>query len=153
MQAHFGLGAATMIDSLKIKWPSGTVDVRTNIKADTVLTITETPSTAVQEGAHETAPRAFELAQNYPNPFSAKGRGHLGNPATAIRYSLPEARAVKLVVYDTLGQVVATLVDERKSAGTNVALFEASEQLTAGVYFYRLHDGDFEQTRKLLVVR
>ncbi len=144
LQVHFGLGTATKVDSLKVLWPSGQIDIRTNIKADTALTIIESPSTSVQEGAHETSPREFELAQNYPNPF---------NPATTIRYRLPSAQPVKLIVYDTLGQTVATLVDENKPAGAHAVVFDAPQTASSGLYFYRLTAGAYEETKKLLLMR
>ncbi len=144
LQAHFGLGAASVIDSLKVQWPSGKIDILTNLKADTAMTITESPSTSVQEGAHEPTPREFELSQNFPNPF---------NPATTIRYHLPEAQPVKLIVYDTLGQTVATLVDEKKSAGAHTVVFDAPQTASSGLYFYRLRAGQYEETKKLLLMR
>jgi hypothetical protein len=91
----------------------------------------------------ETLPHAFLLHQNYPNPF---------NPSTTIRYALPEASVVSLIVYDLLGRTVAVLVDEKREAGVHEAIFDA-QGLPSGLYFYRLRTGDFTQTRKLVLLQ
>ncbi len=89
------------------------------------------------------APRQYELSQNYPNPF---------NPSTTIRYALPHSIRVSLKVYNTLGQEVATLVNETKPAGVYTVQFDAGG-LASGVYYFRLQAGDFVHTKKMLVVR
>jgi Bacterial Ig domain/Secretion system C-terminal sorting domain/Carbohydrate binding module (family 35) len=88
-------------------------------------------------------PTDFSLQQNYPNPF---------NPTTTIQYSLPQSGQVKLIVYDVLGRQVATLIDEKKSAGVYNVSFNAA-RLTSGVYFYRLNVGTFTETKKMLVLK
>lgn len=90
-------------------------------------------------------PRQFALEQNYPNPF---------NPTTIIPYALPVASDVRLELFDVLGRKVATLVNERQSAGAHrYALDAARYGLASGVYFYRLSAGEFVQTRKLTLVK
>ena len=95
-------------------------------------------------------PIAFELNQNYPNPF---------NPSTKIRYTIPnvtlsgvEGSRVQLKIYDVLGNEVATLVDENKSAGSYEVNFDA-EGLTSGIYFYKLQAGSFVQTKKMILIK
>jgi len=88
-------------------------------------------------------PTKFALHQNYPNPF---------NPVTVIRYELPEASAVKVQVFDVLGRVVATVVNERRDAGIYEAVFNASG-LSSGTYFYRLQAGTFVETKKMILVK
>jgi hypothetical protein len=88
-------------------------------------------------------PSVYELAQNYPNPF---------NPSTAIKFNLPEAGNVKLVVYNLLGQEVNTLVNEFKSAGSYTINFDATN-LTSGVYLYKIEANGFVQTRKMMLIR
>jgi hypothetical protein len=83
------------------------------------------------------------LFQNYPNPF---------NPKTVLRYQLPVASDLKLLVYDLLGQEVALLVDGVKAAGRYDVEFDAS-RLASGVYLYRLIAGNLFQTRKMILVR
>ncbi len=88
-------------------------------------------------------PGHFSLLQNYPNPF---------NPSTTIRYALPHRSHVTLTVFNTLGQQVATLVNDEVEAGHHEVTFDASG-LASGVYFYRLQAGSFVETKKLLFVR
>jgi hypothetical protein len=83
------------------------------------------------------------LYPNYPDPF---------NPATTIRYALPEAGAVRLVVYNALGQEVAHLVEGLVAAGTHEVVFDG-QGLPSGVYLYRLEAGTFVQTRRMTLVK
>ena len=85
----------------------------------------------------------FELSDNYPNPF---------NPSTAINYQLPTSVLVTLKVYDELGRLVRTLVEDRQTAGVHSVSFNASG-LSCGVYFCRLTAGSFVQTKKLMLVK
>ena len=93
-------------------------------------------------------PTAFVLQQNYPNPF---------NPQTRIQYQLPKQSHVKLAVYNSVGQQVATLVDEIKSAGHHAIVWSAKDDqgqaLPAGIYVYRIKAGDFTSVRKMLLVK
>ena len=89
------------------------------------------------------AGRSFRLHQNYPNPF---------NPTTRIQFTIVNRRLTIVKVYDVLGRDVATLVNEVKEPGTYTVQFDGAG-LSSGVYLYRLHAGDFIQTRKLLLMR
>ncbi len=98
-----------------------------------------------------TAPLAFSLAQNYPNPF---------NPSTVIRYTIGrtgDGRAsgpihTRLHVFDVLGRLVRTLVDEPKEPGDHALSFNAG-QLASGVYFYRLTAAGYSETRTMMLLR
>lgn len=85
----------------------------------------------------------FILAQNYPNPF---------NPSTIISWQSPRGSWQTIKVYDLLGRVVATLVDEYKPAGSYAVDFDASK-LSSGVYLYRLQAGNNIQTRKMALIK
>ncbi len=96
-----------------------------------------------------TIPTAYELPQNFPNPF---------NPVTTIRYGLPKAESVTLKIYNLLGAEVATLVDnEPKAAGYHVAIWDGRNKnggvIASGVYVYRLQAGSFVMTKKMAVVK
>jgi glucose/arabinose dehydrogenase len=88
-------------------------------------------------------PKNYVLYQNRPNPF---------NPSTVIRYGLPQSSIVTLSVYNTLGQLVAQLVNERQDAGFHDAVFRA-DNLSSAMYFCRLQAGDFVATTRLLLLR
>jgi hypothetical protein len=83
------------------------------------------------------------LGQNYPNPF---------NPSTVISYQIPVASYVTLKVYDIVGREVAILVNTHKDAGTYQAISHASN-LTSGVYFYKLHAGNYSCVKKLIMLK
>ncbi|HEY9164663.1 MAG TPA: C25 family cysteine peptidase [Candidatus Kryptonia bacterium] len=89
------------------------------------------------------APRSFALKQNYPNPF---------NPTTVISYQISAVSHVTLKVYDVIGRLVATLVDEKQNTGTHSVTFTA-DRLPSGVYFYRLEAGSYMDTKKLVVLK
>jgi hypothetical protein len=91
----------------------------------------------------EPDPADWALAQNYPNPFRSE---------TTIEYALTEAAHVTIEVYDALGRVVATLVDERQPSGQHEATLNAGH-LANGVYFYQIEAEDFVMTREMVVVR
>jgi hypothetical protein len=105
-----------------------------NVKVGDVSTNNET-ETAI--------PEAFELKQNYPNPF---------NPTTVIPYAIPEATQVTITVHNVLGEKVATLVNQRVSAGNHTLTFDAVN-FTSGVYFSRITAGNFSYTRKMLLIK
>ncbi len=91
----------------------------------------------------EAVPAAFALRQNYPNPF---------NPTTQIRFDLPESAQVRLDVFNSLGQRVATLVNETKSAGSHEISFDA-EHLSSGHYIYRLEASGEVFTRTMTLIK
>ncbi len=136
--------------------------------------LTILPVTAVESGQNE-LPDNFFLSQNYPNPF---------NPSTKIKFTIPTSplnpspyqgegqreRFITLIVYDVLGNELATLVNEEKSAGTYEVVFSAiggsasggnAYTLPSGIYFYRLQAGNtstgsgrgFVETRKMILLR
>jgi hypothetical protein len=94
-------------------------------------------------------PQVFDLHQNYPNPF---------NPSTTISFDVPRNAQVNLVIYDILGRVVTTLVDEVKAANRYRVVWDASN-VSTGVYFYRMTaraadgSGDFTSVKKLLLMK
>ena len=90
-----------------------------------------------------TLPVEFSLSQNYPNPF---------NPSTNIRFDIPKSGLTVLKVYDVLGKEVASLVNEKLSAGSYEIDWNASN-FSSGVYFYQLQSGDFVKTKKMLFVK
>ena len=87
-------------------------------------------------------PKEFRLSRNYPNPF---------NPSTIIGYALPKSENVSLTVYNTLGQVIATLVDGHKEAGFYQVTWNAT--VPSGIYFYRIRAGEFLETKRMILLK
>ena len=88
-------------------------------------------------------PAAFELAQNFPNPF---------NPTTTIRFSLPEESPVRLTLFNALGQQVAVLEQGTREAGWHDVRFDAG-RLASGVYVYRLEAGRNVDQKKMMLIK
>ncbi len=89
------------------------------------------------------APAEFSLSQNYPNPF---------NPSTVIKFAVPATANVTLSVYNVIGQKVATLVNEVKTAGSYEVSFNASA-LPSGLYIYKLETPNNTMTRKMMLLK
>jgi hypothetical protein len=102
------------------------------------------------KGAGMDLPTTFDLAQNFPNPFSPQGRGTFGNPSTTIHFAMPTAGRARLTIYNLRGELVRTLVDGEMPAGYHRVNFNA-RGLASGTYFYRLESGDFVSTRKMIL--
>jgi hypothetical protein len=96
---------------------------------------------AVQNDA--SIPIEYSLSQNFPNPF---------NPATTIRFTVQRLGWTSLHVYNTVGQLVTTLVDKDLPAGAYSINFDA-KQLSSGLYFYRFTSGTFTDVKKMTVVK
>ena len=91
----------------------------------------------------ETFPNNFILYQNYPNPF---------NPATKIEYQIPQRSFVTINIYDVLGNEIVSLVNEEKSAGSYEVEFNGND-LPSGIYFYQLQEGNFLDTKKMVLIK
>lgn len=94
-------------------------------------------------------PREYYLLQNYPNPF---------NPSTTINYSIADDSNVKLIIYNLLGKEITTLInDDEKSAGAYSVVWDGKNkfgnEVSSGLYFYRLITQKFVQTNKMLLLR
>ena len=113
------------------------------------ITITFEILTSVQLGdlANITSQK-FKLSQNYPNPFNAQ---------TAIRYALPVSGKVSLKIFNNVGQLVRTLMDQEKSAGEHRAFWDGrtdtKQLVAAGLYFYQLNVENFVKTQKLIYLK
>jgi len=104
------------------------------------INITKDP---LGNASQQDIPGEFHLEQNYPNPF---------NPSTTIEFGLPKATDIKVSVYNVIGQRVATLADEFRKAGWHTVKFHAND-ISSGVYFYRLKTAEWTKTRKFLLLK
>ena len=114
----------------------------TNLWADPSL-ILKYDTTVGVEKIEKELPQNFTLYQNYPNPF---------NPATTIKFVLPVNSRVKINVYNSLGQLVETLVDKEMQSGYHEINFNASK-LASGVYLYQLQAGEYISVNKMLLLK
>jgi len=108
-----------------------------------------------EDGEFYSAPRSvttptisYALDQNVPNPF---------NPTTTISYTLPDAGAVKLSIYDASGRLVRTLVSSAREHGSHAEVWDGTDSagraVSSGIYFYRLDAGKFSQSRKMVLLK
>ena len=88
-------------------------------------------------------PDKYYLKQNFPNPF---------NPSTKISFGIVRQGFVTLKVYNTLGREVAVLVNSNLSAGTYETSFRG-DNLTSGIYFYKLVSNDFSETKRMMLIK
>ena len=96
----------------------------------------------------EIIPVVFALHQNYPNPF---------NPVTSLRYDLPEDGLVNITIYDMMGRVVNTLINDSQNAGYKSIQWNATndrnEPVSAGLYIYTIQAGEFRKTKKMVLLK
>jgi hypothetical protein len=93
-------------------------------------------------------PVTYSLHQNYPNPF---------NPITTIRYDLPEAGHVNVVIYDMMGRQIKQLISGTEDAGRKSVVWDSTNDygkpVSAGVYMYRIQTGEYIQTKKMVLLK
>lgn len=98
--------------------------------------------------ANATIPESYELEQNFPNPF---------NPTTTIKFGLPEASEVTLKIFNIRGQLVRTLTSGSMEAGFHQVQWDATNEngvkVGSGMYFYQIQAGEFQQVRKMLLLK
>jgi len=104
--------------------------------------------TKVEEQEDENTPYTFSLSQNYPNPF---------NPTTNIEFELPRSGPVIIEIFNILGQKVRILVDDHMKAGHKLVDWDGKDKngndVSSGIYFYRLQAGNFSQARKMVLIK
>jgi len=105
--------------------------------------ISKIKSQVVSDNVKVEEPEEYILNQNYPNPF---------NPTTKINFALPKQGFVTMKVYDILGRVVRTLVNEYKNAGNYITEFDGTN-LSSGVYFYKLTADNFSNVKKMILIK
>jgi hypothetical protein len=133
----YGNGSYTSADS------SG---MDTIVTCSVINTIVEAPrwanTTSIQNISSE-IPKEYKLYQNYPNPF---------NPTTTINFDIIKAGNVKVIIYDALGREIKILVNEPAVPGSYKFVFNA-DNISSGVYFYKIVTGDFTNIKKMLVIK
>jgi hypothetical protein len=128
-------GNAVIYDAIEDSWyRADDLGLAFCIEVDTTVGITDDQSHV---------PSAFELSQNYPNPFNAK---------TSIKYNLPRESNVTIEVYDIQGRKIETLISEKQAAGYYTVIWNA-EDVSSGMYFYKIRTDEFEETQKMLLLK
>ena len=93
-------------------------------------------------------PRSYYLGPAIPNPF---------NPSTTITYTTAQSGQVKLRIYDVAGRLVRTLVSEHQVADEHTVTWNGrddhNQQVASGVYLYRMRAGDFEETKRMVLLK
>jgi hypothetical protein len=148
---HFGIGFRTAIDSVVIRWPLGYKQVIATPAINQYHEIKEPnyAATAVAGNATVSRPALLHLDQNFPNPF---------NPSTLIRYSLPHASSISLMVYNLRGEEIVSLTkDEFQTAGNHSILWDgkdsAGNPVATGIYLYRLNAGESVAVKKMAIMK
>ena len=125
--------------------------IRTGSGADDIkwaIVSAATSPTVVVDRNYNMIPVAFRLNQNFPNPF---------NPITTFRYDLREDALVTITIYDLMGRVVRTLVNKEQYAGFKSISWNATNDygkpVSAGVYLYQIHAGEYMQTKKMVLLK
>jgi hypothetical protein len=165
--AEFGFGINSTAEKVEVRWPSGQVDVLTNILANQAIVITEGKPNyrrlytgrnfAVDSQGKQSATwggiKLTRVYQNYPNPF---------NPDTWIPYQLHEASEVVIRIHNVTGELVRELRLRYKTAGQYTTQDrsaywdgrnEAGERVSSGVYFYNIQAGNYNATMKMTVTK
>lgn len=97
---------------------------------------------------HLDLPKQYELSDNYPNPF---------NPVTIINYQIPKSIQVEIIVFNTLGQEIRTLINENRSAGYHQVIWDGKDNLgrmvSTGTYLYQMKTEDFIDVKKMILIQ
>ena len=111
------------------------------------ISYTSDATLAVNEKS-DILPKEFALHDNYPNPF---------NPTTTIRFDLPKATDVSILIFNVLGQKIKTIDMSQINPGYHSVVWNATNdygsQVSAGMYFYQLRTNDFVKTKKMILLK
>ena len=149
---HIGLGSATQVDTLTIRWPSGLVEKYTDIPTNQKIMVTEGVGmvTSVQQLAGNILPTQLELYANYPNPF---------NPSTTIRFQVGGQRIqnVQLAVFDLTGRLVKSVLDHALTPGNYSVMWHGDDnngrKVGSGAYLIRMIADSVVKSRKMIVMK
>ena len=127
---------------------NGTANVQVQIgtfRNPTARTVIDFEATTLPNSVEEDGSliKDYYLGQNYPNPF---------NPTTKINFGLKKSGNVEITLYNILGNKVATILKEYKSAGNHTVNFNGAN-LSSGAYLYKIVSNGFVQTKKMLLVK
>ena len=137
------------VTAATLDWTVHVTDGIDTVEADNApFSITIDGADALSAYLEGLIPDEFALHQNYPNPF---------NPVTTLRYDLPEADLVNITIYDMLGREVKTLINQTQDAGYRSVIWDATNDygkpVSAGIYLYQIHAGEYISTKKMVLLK
>jgi hypothetical protein len=141
LDVHFGLGDATVFDSVRVEWPSGNVDVLTNLPADRYTNLAEGVTTLGVPDAPASLRLDLTLA-----PQPARG-------AATLRFRLPAAGVSRVVLLDVGGRVVAVAEGGPREAGWHTVPVPGVAQAKPGLYFVRVETAVSTGVGRMVVLR
>jgi hypothetical protein len=142
LPVEFGLGSASTIDSVIVRWPSGLVQGFANVAPNVIYSLIEGQQlVGVQNPL--AVPAKFELKQNFPNPF---------NPVTTISFTNTSKQHIKLSVYDISGKLITDLVNSDLGIGAYNIKFDGTNH-PSGIYFYKLTADTYTETKKMILIK
>ena len=93
-------------------------------------------------------PNNFELGNNYPNPF---------NPTTNISFNIPQNSNVRLEIFNSVGELIRTLVDQDYASGSYTTMWNGQDdfgyKVNSGIYFYRLIANNYVETKRMILLK
>ena len=98
---------------------------------------------SVDDSSKVGKPNDYDLSQNHPNPFNSK---------TGIKFTIPQRTYVSLIIYNLLGNEIDILVNEEKAAGIYNINWDAKD-LPSGIYLYRIEAGEFQEVKKMILMK
>jgi len=148
LRGHFGLGDATVIDVLTVRWPNGVEQVLTNVPADAHLEIVEDTGVDVPALPERGAAGPMRIESVAPNPFRSN---------TSIRYALASDAQVRLSIVDSAGRRVRRLEEGARPSGVHVIAWDGRDdggaRVATGIYFVDLATVADRATRRVLLLR
>ena len=148
LNVEFGLGNSSIIDSIIVKWSSGIEEIFTDIDVNQFISITENDGISSSQNFNNGLPLQLQLDQNYPNPF---------NPLTKIRYALNSDGNVVIMIHNSLGERISTLIDEYQGSGKYEyewgGINDSGQILPSGIYYCRLIFDGYTQSIKMLLLK
>jgi hypothetical protein len=139
----FGLGNASVIDSIIVIWSSGTIDRIGQTTVNQFVTITEGQGITSIKNAGTLSPEKFRLIGNYPNPF---------NPSTVIKFEIPELSNLKIEIFDITGKPIEEILNGLFAAGIYEINWNAAGK-PSGTYFCRLTAENFSETKIMILLK
>lgn len=136
------LDGTLRFDSFQLSYAEGAADTG-SIFLDDLRVVKKIPATSIEKDNKVNIPQSYYLAQNNPNPF---------NPTTQIQFGIPTSSAVKIDLYNSLGQHIKSVFDGFLHAGFHKVNLDLSE-FPSGFYIYSMRAGSFQQSKKMLLVK